>query len=550
MAWTVRLACRGWLAATGVWLIAWGLFALCASAEQFGYEAEQAAQARAYVEGRLTHDQLGRLHPRARGGLVDVAQYVPFVLGARALDAPDSHADIERFWYIWVHPFWTAWTVVALYGLALLIYRCRRAAALTALLAATGTVLMPYSKFGMETQQTLWATASWAAALAYRHQPKPRTAAALAFCLAMLSWTKITGILIVIAVLGVLFWWTRSDPAFRRRFAASAGAPVIGAGVLLGLLVLLLTNRWRYGAYLGARYPWGDRPDAIPLAPERLWALLVSPGKSIFIFSPVLVLTLPWWRRFLERRRELRPVYAALIALVAFHLSMNTWVDERWWFSRLHFAIPLLVLPLGRLAAVYRRGGRCLRLALGLVVTTAFAVQLLGAAVNYTALTYVVHPSRELSLENLVWNPQYNHLRFNLAALVSWWSKTTRGESLPFVVKRRFLPAAPPPGASQWDVFPMKGWDRHDFFLVEATVHPDTPYAATIARTAGGLLVVCLLVGIVCLRRGLAPSLAKISAQPRARVPPSQTRVFRPQPSRKRPWSRKEMVLRMVRGKN
>lgn len=495
---------RVWLAAVAVWLFAFSLYGLLASDQQFGYEGEHAAQARAYVERRLTVDPLGRIQPRARGGIADVGQYVPFALAAHFLSCEESKGTWERFWYVWVHPFWSAWTVLMIFTIFFQLSRNLAGAVACTLLCACGTVLLPYAKFGMETQQTLWTTAAFAALLDFHKTPDMRRGLVVGLCLSILTLTKITGVAIVAILATVLLWWILFDGEFVARWGKQWCTlyPVF-AGIALGVFVLLLTNRWRYGGSVSVRYPWGDRPQFPFVHPIRWWAFFTSPNKSVFLFSPVLLLTLPYWKNFLTRYRKLQPLYIGLIVLVGFYLSMNTWVDERWWFSRLHFTIPFLALPLmtwwesGWKKTFWKRG------MVSVVVTSSIVVQLLGTSVNYTALAYVIHPSRELTVENLVWNPHYNHLRFNLWVLTSWWSQERRGYSIPFFVPRTYLPAAPPPAANKYDVFSFKGWDTHDFFLLKELTAPDVAYGATVARTALGVGGIGLLVAIWLWRRAV-----------------------------------------------
>jgi len=547
----------------GAWvgLFALALFGLLASDLLFGYEGEHAAQAWAYVHRELTVDNAGRLIPRARGGIVDVGQYVPFALVTLLPLSEEVKCEFNRWWYVWVHPFWSAWTIVLIFTLAVYLFRSMQTAVVCALLAAVGTVLFPYSKIGMETQQTLWSTASWTLAIFCYRERRLRDAAVLAFALALLILTKITGVLVCGAVLCVLLWWAWHDQGFRTCLVQKRAVWLIAVGVVAGLAVLLITNRIRYGTFYGARYPWGDKPNALPCDPERVLALLFSPNKSIFLFSPVLVLTIFRWREFFRRFHWLVPVYVALALLTGFHLSMNTWVDERLWFSRLHFLIPFLVLPLGIWWERKAFLPKLYRWISVLIVAGAFAIELLSSAVNYTALTFVVHPSRELTIENLVWNPQYNHLRFNAAALLSWWSKQHTGYSLPFVVLRRYLPAAPPPGVRtcvEVEVFPMKGWDEHDFFLAKELMRPRSAYGRSVARTAIGVCLMGLLLSgwrLARLAGWLGVPAFGDEDRRRSRLGQTQEALADPwqvqprRPSRKWPWRRKWMVLRIVRGK-
>ncbi|MCX7626425.1 MAG: hypothetical protein N2Z21_09480 [Candidatus Sumerlaeaceae bacterium] len=538
------------LAGVAIWLFSFCLYGLLASDQQFGYEGEHAAQARAYVERMLTVDAHGRIQPRARGGVVDVGQYVPFALLAHFLECADCKETWERFWYVWVHPFWSAWTIEMVFCIFWMLSGNLSGAAACGALCACGTVLLPYAKFGMETQQTLWATAGFAALLKFRENPAQRHCVVIAFCLVMLILTKITGVTLAVLLAGVHLWWILFDKEFRGRVKEPCHAvATVFMSICLGLIILLLTNYWRYGRFLGGRYTWGDRAEFPFFHPIRWWAFLVSPNKSVFFFSPILVLTLPYWKKLLTRYRELRPFYVGLLILMGFHLSMNTWVDERWWFSRLHFTIPFLALPVIMWWESDWRRSLWKRAVAGVAISSAIVVQLLGASVNYTALAYVIHPSPELTIENLVWNPNYNHLRFNLWVLTSWWSRQQCGYSLPYLASRTYLPAIPPPTANQYDVFPLKDLDTHDFFLLKELMAPDVPHGATVARTALGLGGIGLLVAMWLWGRAVGYLPQRCGAESYSGGFSGQLRGQRLL-SRKWPWRRKWITLRIVRGKN
>ena len=545
--WRLRARRKRWgvlQLASAVWGVAFCLFALCASHWHYGYERENLDFARAYVSRTLCRDAAGMLYPRSRAGVLDVLQYGPSALIEFCLRGTAWERDASSFLFLFVHQFTAAWIVTTLFVVAWLLYRRPGPALATALLAAVGTVLWPYSKFGMENQQTLWTTAALAAFLYYLNAPRARRAALFGAALGCLILTKITGVLIA-AALGiaalVVLWRERRSTGCRVPFAHVAITVIVVASAFV---LLLSTNVWRYGNPLFRRYSCGDAYDSLLAVPLRVGALLFSPNKSLFLYSPVLLLTLPFWRVFFVRFPRLIPLAVAFGLLTVFQLSLNTWVDERWWFSRLHFLIPFLALPLGLWWESYHRGSSVFRFVSNWVVIAAVLIQLLGVSVNYTALTFVVHPSPQLTLENLVWNPQFNHIRCNVYALTSWWEKERGGRSLPFIVYHHYLPAAPPPGSpSRFSVFDMRGWDELDFWLLQAWRRPETEFGRPVARTLIGVLGVGLLASALRLMRLMryARSVGIDAA--------AAERGAVAEDSAKRPWRRKWRVLRTVRGK-
>jgi len=535
--WIVRLV-------GAVWGIVFCLFALCASKWHYGYERENLDFARAYVSRTLCHDASGMLYPRSRAGLLDVVQYVPPALLESWLQGTDWRDEAARFVYLFVNQFTAAWIIVALFATAWLLYRDPGPALATALLAAIGTVLWPYSKFGMENQQTLWTITALAAFLHYLNSPSVRRAVLFGSAVACLILTKITGVLIAIAlgIAALVVLWRERDTDCRSIFPAHVFVALIVIGA--ALTFRMVTNVWRYGNPVFRRYSCGDAYESIFAVPLRLYALLFSPNKSLFLYSPVLLLTLPFWHTFFVRFPRLVPFGVVFVLLTVFQLSLNTWVDERWWFSRLHFLIPFLALPLGLWWERYRRGGSVYRFISNGVVIIAVVIQLIGVGINYTALTFVLHPSPQLTMENLVWNPQFNHIRFNVYALTSWWEKERSGRSLPFIVYRRYLPAAPPPGSPPpYFIFSMGGWDELDLWLFQELRHPQTELGRSIASTLVGVLSFGLLVSTLRLMRLMRY----------ARLPELEDAAEKgaavAEDSAKRPWRRKWRVFRIVRGK-
>lgn len=530
--------------ASAVWGVAFCVFALCASHWHYGYERENLDFARAYVSRTVCRDETGMLYPRSRAGVLDVLQYGPSALIEFYFRGTAWERDASSFLFLFVHQFTAAWIVSTLFIVAWLLYRRPGPALATALLAAVGTVLWPYSKFGMENQQTLWTTASLAAFLYYLNAPSARRAVLFGAALGCLILTKITGVLLAaalgIAALVVLWRERRSTGGHRPRAHVAITLIVVTSA----FVVLWETNVWRYGSPILRRYSCGDAYDSIFVIPLRVVALLFSPNKSLFLYSPVLLLALPFWRAFFVRFPCLVPFAVALALLTVFQLSLNTWVDERWWFSRLHFLIPFLALPLGLWWEKYRAGNHVYRTISNAVVIAAVLIQLLGVSVNYTALTFVVHPSPQLTLENLVWNPQFNHIRFNVYALTSWWEKERGGRSLPFIVYRHYLPAAPPPGSpTRVSVFDMRGWDEFDFWLFQAWRRPETEFGRPVARTLIGVLSIGLLASVLRLTRLMR------YARSQGIEAASGEQGAVGADSAKRPWRRKWIVLRIVRAK-
>jgi hypothetical protein len=173
------------------------------------------------------------------------------------------------------------------------------------------------------------------------------------------------------------------------------------AGIRLLLLPTLLVgahlwfNLWRFGDPFQWGYPTIDETGKRLVAfttPfwQGAWGLLLSPGKSLFLFSPPLLAAVVglWW----AWRRDRRVVGAMLLSIgVSFVLicHWNHWEGGWCWGPR--HAVPWTPLLIVGFAALASRVGECsrgrtpARIALAGLVVLGVGVQCLGVFVNYFA---------------------------------------------------------------------------------------------------------------------------------------------------------------------
>lgn len=114
-----------------------------------------------------------------------------------------------------------------------------------------------------------------------------------------------------------------------------SGRRAIWSGVLIGLFGFgLLGYNWlRFGSL--TNFGYDNVGFSTPLL-VGMTGLFFSPGRSMFIYSPVLILTFPGLWMWLKSNRPLG--FVLLIALVSYFVSVATWVswDGGWsWGTRL-----------------------------------------------------------------------------------------------------------------------------------------------------------------------------------------------------------------------
>ncbi|MBN2576465.1 MAG: hypothetical protein JXP73_18020 [Deltaproteobacteria bacterium] len=145
-----------------------------------------------------------------------------------------------------------------------------------------------------------------------------------------------------------------------------------------------------YGlVFAGSAIATGGAAPAVPvMIPHEtplvgLWGMFMSPGKSVFLYSPPLVASLLGFLRFFRRFRHI--VLAMILTILPclyVHAQMISWAGDYAWGPRyLTFALAVLLLPAGFLLEDVLANASKLRRWLGAAALT--LCLLLGAFVTY-----------------------------------------------------------------------------------------------------------------------------------------------------------------------
>jgi hypothetical protein len=231
-------------------------------------------------------------------------------------------------WTVW----WLAWSVSG---------RHPGTATTAALLAAFATSLWPYSKFGFNVPMAAWLVT--AAVLAWTRASESRSArwawAAGAACgLALLTRHELA--LLALPSLVVLAWgWPRGWARRTGWWAAGAAPPAA---------VWLWYNHVRFGSAFETGYLRDDTIGMGSSLAEGLWGLLLSPGASIFLYSPVAVAAIVALVRLRRQHPRLVWQVAGLVCLFTlFYAQMAGWAGGRSYGPRyLVVFLPVLCVPL------------------------------------------------------------------------------------------------------------------------------------------------------------------------------------------------------------
>lgn len=270
-----------------------------------------------------------------------------------------------------------ALTCMLFFGLCRRLGASARAASAGTLTLAFATMVLVYARSPFsEITQAACLLGFVTALIAVVDEPTRRRAlyagawgAAVLNAKAVLALSLVGGAVYLVVVL-------RRDRAALGRvlgWAAVAGAP--------GVAVFLLYNQARWGSPFDTGY--GDTLGLMRESPiAGLWGLLLSPGKSLFLYSPPLLLGLLAVVRFARAHRR-AALALALVGLppVAFYASFLSWSGDYCWGPRyLTYLVPLLLVPAVVSAWPTLVRSRAAASAAAVLVVLGLGVQVLGAA--------------------------------------------------------------------------------------------------------------------------------------------------------------------------
>ncbi|MGC9335983.1 MAG: ArnT family glycosyltransferase [Anaerolineae bacterium] len=277
--------------------------------------------------------------------------------------------------------------ITALTGLLVFLLLRRlnygRGVALAATLAfGLGTMAWPYARYLFsESLAGLGLMASAYFLLHHRDEASPWSlvlaGAGLAVALLARLNNAIMAPFLGLALLAYLY--QQHGQAWRRYLR-----PVILFG--LPVLAALLITGWYNWARFGSPLTTGYLPEETFSTPflEGLYGLLLSPGRGLLWYNPLLFAALLGWVPFLRKHRtEALLAGAVVLSNAAFYASWFLWWAGHAWGPRfLVSVLPFAALPLaGAFQPATRR--RWLWAGLAALALASLAVQVLGVAVDF-----------------------------------------------------------------------------------------------------------------------------------------------------------------------
>jgi hypothetical protein len=328
---------------------------------------------------------------------------------------------IGHFFIMLLPPLATALTVWLVYLWGKGIYGSVKIGLGLALLFGLGTNAWPYTKvFFSEPLFTLCtfgaAFALWRSKQAASPRSRYGWVGLAGFLLSYSLMTRISGVILFPAYLIYLWWDDLKEwwPLLLARFKKTDSptlqpqplTPIfsvlaLGIGMLPGIALILLHNYVRFGNPLNNGYD--GESFSTPLW-VGLSGLLFSPGKSLFVYSPIL-LALPFAVTGFWRRAKAETVLFGLLSLITLVYYSRWWAWEGGWCWGPRFLVPLLpflVLPLG----VLLQKGRTWVIVLFIVLLPiSVVVQMLGVAIDFNPYLASLANSPGKAPDVYIWSP-------------------------------------------------------------------------------------------------------------------------------------------------
>jgi hypothetical protein len=290
--------------------------------------------------------------PVAGGGIGTPMAAVPLVwAGEAAAVAADDDEYVERVFAGFTNTWVTALIGAAVFLLALELGASRRAGVLLALVYGVGTMAWPHAKtLFSEPLTALLVTVGVLGAVRAVNRRCPWAAAVggLAIGASVLARASTLPFVAVVALYLVVAAGLRFGPRGAARvvlpFAAGAGA---------SLLFVLATNRWRTGDSTATGY--GAVPFDHPVT-DGLQGLLLSPGKSIFVYAPVALVTVAGvWIALRRKPWETVMMGAIILGNLVIYARFPHWHGDQSYGTRyMQIVLPLIVAMLAPVVARWR----------------------------------------------------------------------------------------------------------------------------------------------------------------------------------------------------
>ena len=393
----------------------------------------------------------------ARSGYAQTLLETPFVIKGQIVDnfLGIQHAKTAQLCALFYNPFITALSVSVMF-LIFALYAGRKKAFLLSLVYAFGTMAFPYASIGMEPTAVLFILLSVyflfrSGRNIARYVPTNADAYLILSGLFyfLLFFSKAYYFVTLPAFLAYILLLSYRPLRPRQggttpseRSPIRAGSPqsrgektqlfspsdegeikegvdinkfiksclLFAAPLILILPVYLLANNYNFGAYFGGQYNLANELAGGERILFGIYGLLLSFGKSLFIYVPALILSVILFKRFYNRyHKEALFVILYSLLLILFVSQIHWWSDETWGPRYLLSLSAIGLLPLVTIAKEDFTS-KAKNILITSLITLGFLFQLLGSLVRYDVFPYTFYDIYRATGYNVLASQEYQYI--------------------------------------------------------------------------------------------------------------------------------------------
>lgn len=206
---------------------------------------------------------------------------------------------------------------------------------------------------------------------------------------------------------------------------------------LVSLVIILffmsLVNYWRFGAF--TEFGYGGYYDQLKRTWPGLVGLLVSPGKGLLFYFPVVIL-LPLALGLMYKMKKERLLTVLIIYIIVINWAYIGTLDAEnpnksvlwsgaiaWGPRYLVPVMPFIILPFGTLLTGFRQRQRLLKIGFATLCITGIIVNLSGKLVwSDYVFTYALYKEQLYKVDHradeMTWNPYYSPIVLHMKLLL------------------------------------------------------------------------------------------------------------------------------------